>query len=258
MTLLDNVAQALQGAFDWLFSVVLGFQAPIITILVVAAIVYIVLMILGGGSDKEELEGPVHFDERYLEEVRSGLARAEAERLDETLQRVSALRSEARAMVSAREGRAARRVVESSRSLSARLDAETRQLESKATYRNYLALHYASFTAADGIHEARERMKALRDQTFEERRRLSGEIDDLKVRHAQGARLAREISSVCKKHQSVNALFHIYKESADSLYSLELAQNSRTAELRDYIGGHFGERGRRWYKRIMARKGAFG
>ncbi|MBM6776933.1 hypothetical protein H7U34_06565 [Collinsella tanakaei] len=193
-------------------------------------------------------------DERYWRSVRSTFSQDEASRYDGMLASARELERESDRFVARRDEESARRVVLQARRLRGLVDAEQRRMRGHAEYRRYLALHYASFTAANGVHGAREQMKSLRDREIEVRRRLDEEITRLKKLQANGARNGGEIADACRAHKRACILIPIYSNSAKELYDIELAQNDQTAEVRDYIGSHFGELGRRWYRRLMSRK----
>lgn len=264
MDLAGLIGGFIEGAIDYYVGLFWGLISAVAPFAVVIGLICVVVFaIVGAKKDKTksspgsvglQVDPSGGLDEQYWQAVRSAFLQDEARRYDGMLASVSELEHESKRFVAQQNEASAKRVVQQARKLHALVESEQNRLSGRAEYRRYLALHYASFTAANGIHEAREQMKAIRDREAETRQRLGKEIARLKDLQKHGARNGKQIADSCRIHKRTCILTTIYADSAKELYSLELAQNEQTKELREYIGSHFGAPGRSWYRRLMKRK----
>ena len=128
----------------------------------------------------------------------------------------------------------------------------------KKKYNECLALHYASFTLADSIHEQCDKLGKMYSLLKEQNNSLGSEIDSLsqQIDRRTGNRsdLKNRHKALCDKRHRVSQLQKIYGSNMKD-YSDRLSyQNQVTGQYRDFIKANFGERGRAWFARLESRK----
>lgn len=129
-------------------------------------------------------------------------------------------------------------------------------------YHECLALHYASFTLADSIHEQMKKVGSMYSQIKVMNSDLGRQIDELsnKINNRAGnvADLKRQHKSLCDKRHQISQIQKVYSSNLKDYNSKLESQNALTAQYRDYIGVNFGEKGRAWLDRLNKRKVARG
>ena len=260
MSLPDDVNSMFDSCVNSLLTLGVQYVVVVIVIIVLILALIIASVIIQKNHGRTARSGVKQtadsLNELYWKNVRASLAAEEARQYDKAIANICAIRSACTDLIKTQSRDSASRVVSAARQVRKEADSRKATLKRDADYYCYLALHYASHLAGNEIHLARERMKELRNSSFENLSRLNREIDSLKSQQASGARNRNEISKACKAHKNTSILLNIYTAGSKELYAMELDQNNQTAFYRDYIRDHFGERGLRWYKRLMARKAA--
>ena len=129
-------------------------------------------------------------------------------------------------------------------------------------YRECLALHYASFTLADSIHEQMKKVGSMYNQIKVMNSDLGRQIDDLSNQISNRAGsvvdLKRQHKGLCDKRHQISQIQKVYGANLKDYNSKLENQNALTAQYRDYIGTNFGAQGRAWLDRLNKRKAARG
>ena len=233
----------------------------ILSILVIASIVSVLFWLVF--TNRKGVKGTTTVDgaesglnDQYWQSIRSQLSKQEAKRYEETIREANLLKAQCKELVNSRQKESISRVLTAAKKLRDHMDAEEKRLASNNDYKKCIAMHYASFTAANRIHETREQMKLLRDQAYSEKMRLDREISAMKVRQTSRFENSMQISEACRNHKKMHILLQEYSNAASSLYEMENNQNQQTIYYREYIRNNFGNRGKAWYSRLMKRKAA--
>lgn len=192
--------------------------------------------------------------EAYWREIRSSLAADEARHYDKALTDIDAIRAATTELINSQTSSSVARVVSAVQKVRSEANDRETRARRNVDYYSYLAIHYASHLAGNEIHSARMNMMELRDATLKNRDNCSHHIDALKAQQASGARNSKDIAAACRTHKNLSVLLKVYRDAERNLYQMEVDQNTQTGQYRDYIRDHFGERGLRWYRKLMMRK----
>jgi hypothetical protein len=124
----------------------------------------------------------------------------------------------------------------------------------------YIGLHYSSHLLGDALKSEQHKIKNAFVKCKKEMDNESRNIDELQRRQGSSsgkrkAEIGQQIANCCKIHKSYSNLSHQLGAINDECLKRCTSQNIKTAERRDYIATHFGERGRRWKKRLRLRAG---
>lgn len=123
-------------------------------------------------------------------------------------------------------------------------------------FAHYIGLHYASHLLAEAIKTEQQKIRDI-FISCKKRQELWGKKIDSAQRQQertdgeQRRKLSAEIGDMCKVHKSISTLKgHI--GAINTQYNNRVTQqNIETGKRRDYIGTHFGSRGKKWRDRIM-------
>lgn len=130
----------------------------------------------------------------------------------------------------------------------------------RKNYNECLALHYASFTLADSIHEQCDKLGRIYISLKEQNSSLGHEIDSLSQqidrRVGNRSSLMSQHKELCNKRHRVSQLQKIYGNNLKDCSDRLSYQNQITGQYRDFIRANFGERGRAWFARLESRKAA--
>lgn len=128
----------------------------------------------------------------------------------------------------------------------------------KKKYNECLALHYASFTLADSIHEQCDKLGKMYSLLKAQNNSLGHEIDSLSQqidgRTGNRSVLMSQHKELCNKRHRVSQLQKIYGKNLKDCSDRLSYQNQITGQYRDFIKSNFGERGRAWFARLESRK----
>lgn len=128
----------------------------------------------------------------------------------------------------------------------------------KADFYFYIGLHYTSFTLADKLTKELDALKSYVALLTEMINTTQKRIDVLKVNIDKGnsyniASLKREHSELCKKCDALRKTRNVCISQRDIVRKRRDEQNIITGRRRDYIGTHFGSKGRQWRASIMSK-----
>lgn len=126
----------------------------------------------------------------------------------------------------------------------------------KADFYYFIGLHYASFTLADKLTQELNTLRKINNILSETIYKTQSKIDTLKNEmHSSRniAQIKREHQELCKKCDALRKTRKISKEQIKNCSKRRDNQNIITGKRRDYIGTHFGRRGRMWRKRIISK-----
>lgn len=122
----------------------------------------------------------------------------------------------------------------------------------------YIGLHYASHLLAGAIKAEQQKIKDI-FVSCKNRQDLWGKKIDIaqrqqeRVHGEQRRKLSAEIGEMCKVHKNISTLKGRIGAINTQYNSRITQQNIETGKRRDYIGTHFGSRGKKWRDRIMAK-----
>lgn len=122
----------------------------------------------------------------------------------------------------------------------------------------YIGLHYASHLLAGTIKAEQQKIKDTFVACKRKQEKWGDKIDTAQRRKEQlhgeaRHKLSDEIGEMCKIHKNISLLKGQIGAINTQYNNRVTQQNIETAKRRDYIGTHFGERGRKWRARIMER-----
>ncbi len=127
----------------------------------------------------------------------------------------------------------------------------------KADFYFYIGLHYTSFTLADKLTEELNSIKSYINTLSGMINSIQNDIDKLKnkIERSGGTDYIskKEHKDLCVK---CHALRNVRKEciiQRNNIKKRRDDQNIITAKRRDYIGNHFGSKGKQWKKKIMSK-----
>ncbi|MDD3362678.1 MAG: hypothetical protein PHW34_13500 [Hespellia sp.] len=127
----------------------------------------------------------------------------------------------------------------------------------KADFYYYIGLHYTSFTLADKLTVELVGLKKINVLLSDTIDRIQSQIDGLK-KEMDNANEAKNIRKIKREHQELckkcDALRKTRKLCTNQMKVCRVqrdSQNIITADRREYIGKHFGAKGRQWRSRIM-------
>lgn len=129
----------------------------------------------------------------------------------------------------------------------------------KADFYYYIGLHYTSFTLADKLTEELESLRKINgmlsdviNKTQSQINGLKGKIDDANTA-ANIGQVKREHKELCRKCDALRKTRIVCAEQMENCKKCRDKQNAITAQRREYIGKNFGEKGKQWRNRIMAK-----
>lgn len=123
---------------------------------------------------------------------------------------------------------------------------------------HYISLHYASHLLAGAIKTEQQKIKEI-FISCKQKQEQWGQKINIAQRHQehmhgeQRRKLSAEISEMCKIHKSISVLKNQIGAINTRYNNRVTQQNIETAKRRDFIGTHFGKRGKLWRDRIMAK-----
>lgn len=129
----------------------------------------------------------------------------------------------------------------------------------KADFYYYIGLHYTSFTLADKLTEELETLRKIKGMLTKTIDNTQLQIDLLKKK-IDNPKFVQNVVQVKRQHQELckkcDALRKTRKTCEGQITDVKKRrdkQNDITRQRRDYIGTHFGKKGRQWRSRIMAK-----
>lgn len=122
----------------------------------------------------------------------------------------------------------------------------------------YIGLHYASHLLAGAIKAEQQKIKDIFVSCKKRQDLWSQKIDTAQRQQErshgeQRRKLSAEIGEMCKVHKNISTLKGRIGAINTQYNNRVTQQNIETGKRRDYIGTHFGTRGKRWRDRIMAK-----
>ena len=129
----------------------------------------------------------------------------------------------------------------------------------KADFYHYICLHYTSFTLADKLTEELEALRKINKMLTASIKNTQCKIDQLKKRidypdRSQNiAQIKRDHQELCKKCDALRKTRKTCVVQIEDVRIRRDKQNNITSQRRDYIGTHFGKKGKIWRKRIIDR-----
>lgn len=122
----------------------------------------------------------------------------------------------------------------------------------------YIGLHYASHLLAGAIKAEQQKIKDIFVSCKKRQDIWSQKIDTAQRQQErshgeQRRKLSAEIGEMCKVHKNISTLKGRIGAINTQYNNRVTQQNIETGKRRDYIGTHFGTRGKRWRDRIMAK-----
>lgn len=128
----------------------------------------------------------------------------------------------------------------------------------KADFYYYIGLHYTSFTLADRLTEELDALRMYSNALTKMINSTQSQIDILKEKIERGnssniAAIKTEHRELCKKCDALRKTREVCNRQKDIIKKQRDNQNLITGQRRDYIGTHFGNKGKQWRSRIMAK-----
>ena len=123
---------------------------------------------------------------------------------------------------------------------------------------HYISLHYASHLLAGAIKTEQQKIKEIFVSCKRKQEQWGQKINTAQ-RHQehmhgeQRRKMSAEIGEMCKIHKNISALKGQIGAINTKYNNRVTQQNIETAKRRDFIGTHFGKRGKLWRDRIMAK-----
>lgn len=132
----------------------------------------------------------------------------------------------------------------------------SKQYEKNFLY--YIGLHYASHLLGCAIKAEQQKIKDTFVECKNKQEAWSKAIEAAQRRQErlhgeEKRRLSAEIGEMCKTHKYISTLKGQIGAINTQYNNRVTQQNIETGKRRDYIGMHFGERGKRWRAKIMAK-----
>lgn len=152
----------------------------------------------------------------------------------------------------------AKRVLERAITAEKEINSYWERRKRSAEFYYYIGLHYASFTLADKLTEELDTLRKYNSALTEVINSVQRQIDELsrKINYMNGnvAEQKRNHQELCRKCKSLRDTRQFCNSQKNQLQEQRDRQNRLTAERRDYIGTHFGEKGRNWRERILTKR----
>ncbi len=174
------------------------------------------------------------------------------EQLDEIIVRNSS-------SLNAQSNQAVHDVVEAASAAERKISEYWEFNKKKANFYYYIGLHYASFTLADKLTEELDSLREIKklltkaiNSTQSQINLLSKKVDNPKSTY-DIAQIKREHKELCKKCDTLRKTRNICSSQIDDVQKRRDRQNDITRQRREYIGSHFGKKGRQWRSRIIAK-----
>lgn len=125
-------------------------------------------------------------------------------------------------------------------------------------FMHYIGLHYASHLLAGAIKEEQQKIKDTFVSCKNRQEQWSKKIEAAqrqqeRLHGEQRRKMSAEIGEMCKIHKQISTLKGQIGAINTQYNKRVTQQNIETAKRRDYIGTHFGERGKLWRDRIMSK-----
>ena len=132
------------------------------------------------------------------------------------------------------------------------------QKRQKADFYFYIGLHYTSFTLADKLTKELDTLNSYISTLTEMINTTQKQINVLKANIDNGnsyniVPIKKEHSELCKKCDALRKTRKVCKIQSDIVRKRRDDQNIITGRRRDYIGTHFGSKGRLWRESIMSK-----
>lgn len=153
----------------------------------------------------------------------------------------------------------AHEVLERAKSAEQEIGNHWEKNKQKADFYFYIGLHYTSFTLADRLTEELNALREYLEMLTKLIDSTQSQINLLKVRIEAGGnqydigKVKSEHRELCKKCDALRKTRDVCKHQRDLVKQRRDAQNIITGNRRDYIGEHFGTKGRKWRASIMAK-----
>lgn len=237
-------------------------------IFIIAALVVLILILvikLLSGKHKNALNevGPtnIHSKEyrRNIYDNTSSQYRDNIRHLYERLDTLDSVLRRNNNSLNAQAAQIAYEVLEKANSAEQEIKNHWERNKQKSDFYFYIGLHYTSFTLADRLTEELDALRAyikmlteLIDSTQSQINVLKAKIDQGNNRYDIGT-VKSEHRELCKKCDALRKTRDVCKRQRDLVKQRRDAQNIITGNRRDYIGEHFGAKGRKWRASIMAK-----
>lgn len=123
---------------------------------------------------------------------------------------------------------------------------------------HYISLHYASHLLADAIKTEQKKIKNIfvfyKQNQEQWGKKINTAQQHQKHMHGeQRRRMSAEIDRMCKIHKNISVIKGQIGAINTKYNNRVRQQNIETGKRRDFIGTHFGKRGKLWRDRIMAK-----
>lgn len=140
-----------------------------------------------------------------------------------------------------------------------KIESHWKSLQQKRNFYYCIGVHYASFTLANKIKREQEQIRDSFVKLKKQCDSLAKEIEQLNTlistsHGSQRYELQKKHKALCSKHQRLCTLKNIFGRRNAQYLEMVKEQNKKTAEYRNYIIRNFGSKGRKWGKKLKARK----
>lgn len=232
--------------------------------LVVVAIIVIIALLSHKGKQTEKDSSSVPVDIRsrdYRKTVYQNTPheyQLELGNLFDCLDELDAEVQRNASRLSSQASQTASEVLRKAEQAEKQLSAHWASRKKQADFYYYIGLHYTSFTLADSLTRELDALRQTRKDLTELINATQAQIDPLKQqidasgRHAS-VQLKSRHKELCQKCDALRKTRKVCNQQIAFIKKRRDDQNHITGKRRDYIGSHFGKRGKLWRSRIMAK-----
>ena len=238
-----------------------------IAVLVVLIVILVIKLLSGKRRNETNEVGPTNIHSKdYRRNIYDNTSSQHRDNIRHLYERLDALDSILRRnndSLNAQAAHIAHEVLEKAKSAEQEIENHWERNKQKADFYFYIGLHYTSFTLADRLTEELVALRSFLEMLTKLIDSTQRQIDILKARIEQSdnrndiGSIKYEHRELCKKCDSLRKIREVCKNQRNSVKRCRDAQNTITAKRRDYIGTHFGAKGRQWRAKIMARHKRF-
>lgn len=235
----------------------------IIAALVILIMVLVVKLLLGKRHNETMDVGPTNIhSEEYRKNIYDNTSSQYRDNIRHLYERLDTLDSVLRrndSSLNAQAARIAYEVIEKAKVAEQEIGNHWERNKQKADFYFYIGLHYTSFTLADKLTEELDALRAYIEMLTKLINSTQSQINVLKARIEKGnnrydvGTVKSEHRELCKKCDALRKTRDVCKQQRDMVKQRRDAQNIITGKRRDYIGEHFGAKGRKWHSNIIAK-----